>query len=145
VIISALAVGISGYFGHLQIRTNVLPVVVFVYSSEFGWEMRNVGSGPALDPIVSHQQHDSDKWLAPTRTYPLEGNGGKVRLPWVGENPDKIVAYYTDAHGNSYVSKVDDDKTTISYGQVPAVWDSREVMRIWEREALINRDPKSSR
>jgi hypothetical protein len=140
IVISGAAVGISGYFAHLQVRTTVLPVLVFVYDSA-GWELKNVGSGPAIDPIVSHQEHNSDKWLAPTRVYPIEGSGGKIRLLWVGHNPDKIIVYYRDAHGNAYVSKVDDDRTLISYGEIPPVWDSRDVLRIWEREALI---PKKS-
>ena len=133
IFISVTTAVATAYFSHLQNRTSILPVLVFIYDQQ-GWELRNVGSGPALDPIVSHTNHGSDQWLKPTRVYPLEGNGGKLRLPWVGDNPEKIVAFYRDAHGRSYVSRVQDDKTIVSYEETKPLWDIKEEKRVWERE-----------
>jgi hypothetical protein len=136
----ATAIG-SAYFANLQNRTSIMPTLVFVYSDDKGWELRNVGTGPALDPIVSHADHGSEKWLLPTRVYPLEGNGGKISLFWVGTNPEKIVVKYKDAVGRFYMSTVKEDKTTIAYDYMEPspLWDTSQEMRIWERQPPLLR------
>jgi hypothetical protein len=131
-VISVVALGISIYLSAVGLRTSVLPALVFVYDPEDGWLLRNVGNGPALDPIVSHTEHGSEKWIMPTRIYPIEINA-RVHLPWLRHNPDKIVVYYNDVHGRSYRSFVDEDRTQIDSGDFEAVWSPDKVRRVWER------------
>ncbi|MDP6688484.1 MAG: hypothetical protein QF384_03195, partial [Alphaproteobacteria bacterium] len=130
--LSIVATGTSFHFSQVGIRTSVLPTLAFVYDAEKGWFLRNVGNGPALDPIVSHLEDSAVGWIKPTRIYPIE-TSGRVHLPWVEHGPDKIIVYYKDAHGRSYTSLVDDDRTTIREEDADPVWDTAKEKPVWAR------------
>ncbi len=132
----ALIVAISStvaaiYFSRVSMRTSVLPTLVLVYEAKKGWEVRNVGNGPALNVTIAHQRHNSDTWELPTRLYPVPKDE-TVKVPWVGNNPDKIAAVYSDVHNNEYTSITDEDLTTIYLGRVLPVWKQSELGRVWE-------------
>ena len=139
--ILALVVAITStvaavYFSRIKLRTDILPTVVLVYSNTDDWEITNIGNGPALNVMVAHQNHDSDTWELPTRLYPLPRDG-KVAIPWVGKNPDKIAISYSDVHNNQYTSITDDDLTKIyedTYrGTDLPQWEELEVQPVWQR------------
>ena len=123
----------SIYFSNIGLKTNVLPTLVFVYDSEKGWFINNVGNGPALNVIVSHQNHGEDRWISPTRLYPIP-DGEQVHIEWVGQNPDKLMAAYTDVHNRSYTSLTDEDLTTIKDNDTSHPWTESDIRRIWERQ-----------
>jgi len=131
-VLSVVATVTSIYFARINTQTEVLPTLVFVYDVQSGWSVKNVGRGPALDPEVAYREHGSDRWVKPTRLYPL-GSGDRAPLSWVGANPDTIVIYYRDVHGSIYRSLVDDDRTTISESPQPKPWTRSDVLRQWER------------
>jgi hypothetical protein len=130
-VVAIISTGASVYFSKLNIRTDVFPALVLAYDSNNGWEIRNIGNGPAINIIVSHQEHDASDWIKPTRIYPISKDGD-LRLYWVGNNPDKIAVAYSDINGNEYTSFTNDDLTKINKGnQLPSFKDS-EIIRIWE-------------
>jgi len=130
-VVAIISTGASVYFSRLNIRTDVFPALVLTYDSDNGWEIRNIGNGPAINIIVSHQEHDSNDWIKPTIIYPIPKDGN-LNLSWVGINPDKIAVAYSDINGNDYTSITNDDLTKINKGnQLPSFKDS-EIIRIWE-------------
>jgi hypothetical protein len=131
--LSIIATISSIYFSNIGIKTNVLPTLVFVYDSDKGWSINNVGNGPALNVVVTHQTHGENKWIEPTRLYPIPEND-TVYIAWVGHNPDKLMATYTDVHNRSYSSLTDEDLTTISDKDVSQPWKDTDIRRIWERQ-----------
>lgn len=121
----------SIYFSRVNLRTDVLPTLVLVYNQQQGWEIRNVGNGPALNITVAYQNHASDTWDAPTRLYPIPKDG-VVLIPWVGHNPDKIGITYNDIHNNEYTTITDEDLTKIQKGRLLPSWSNSEVQRVWQ-------------
>ena len=131
--LSIVATISSIYFSNIGMKTNVLPTLVFVYDSDEGWSVKNVGNGPALNVVVTHQDHGENKWKDPTRLYPISEND-VVYIAWVGQNPDKLMATYTDVHNRLYSSLTDEDLTTINDDDVSQPWKDTDIRRIWERQ-----------
>ncbi len=131
VIIAITSAIASFYFSSVNLRTDVLPTLVLVYSRQQGWEIRNVGKGPALNVTIAHKNHGSDTWVAPTRLYPIPKDG-VILTPWIGSNPDKIGITYTDVHNNQYTSLTDNDLTKIHKGRFLPSWTNSEVIRVWQ-------------
>ncbi len=131
--LSIIATISSIYFSNIGLKTNVLPTLVFVYDSEKGWSINNVGNGPALNVVVAHQAHGENKWKDPTRLYPISENDS-VHVKWVGHNPDKLMIAYTDVHNRPYTSLTDEDLTTINDKNLSRPWNETDIRRIWERQ-----------
>ena len=129
-VLSVVAVSSSIYFSRVGLQTTVLPTLVFVYRNDQGWSLRNIGNGPAMNVVVSHQLHGGVEWLEPTRLYPLP-KGEETSIPWVGHNPDKLGVFYSDAHNRMYTSIADEDLTTISPGRELPVWSESEILPVW--------------
>ena len=130
-VVAIVSTIISVYFSKLNIRTDIFPVLVLAYDPKNGWEIRNIGNGPAINIMVSHQEHGETKWIKPTRIYPISKDG-KVHLKWVGYNPNKIAVTYSDIHKNNYTSITNDDLTEIKNGNKLPSWQEDEIIRIWE-------------
>ena len=122
----------SIYFADLGSKTSVLPQLVFVWNETTGWFLRNDGNGTAFNVIVAHQPHSISKWKEPTILYPIP-KGEKVLICWAGQNPDKLIAIYSDAHKRKYTSFTDDDVTKINSGDGMRNWSESDVRRVWER------------
>ena len=132
-VLSIIATASSMYFASIGLKTTVLPALVFVYDSDINsWALRNVGNGPAPNVTVAHQAFSSDDWVEPTRLYPVS-EGESVLIGWVGSNPDKLAATYTDAHNRQYTSVTDEDLTKIDDGNLLPIWEDDAVGRIWQR------------
>ena len=120
------------YFAQLAAKTSVAPQLIFVWSESTGWILRNDGNGPASNVVVAHRLHSMNKWSDPTVLYDIP-KGDKVSICWVGHNPDKLIAVYSDMNRRLYTSFTDEDRTTISNGDSVRTWKDSEVRRLWER------------
>jgi hypothetical protein len=75
-----------------------MPVLVFVYTFEKGWKIRNVGNGPALDVVVAQKEVGGD-WFEPRRVPPM-GRDHELVLEWIGhDNEHGLGATYSDFLG----------------------------------------------
>ncbi|MBS0159968.1 MAG: toll/interleukin-1 receptor domain-containing protein [Nitrospira sp.] len=119
------------YFAQLAAKTSVAPQLVFVWSEATGWVLRNDGNGPASNVVVAYQLHSMNKWSDPTVLYDIS-KGEKIAICWVGHNPDKLVAVYSDMNHRLYTSFTDEDRTTTSDGDSIRTWKDSEVRRLWE-------------
>ena len=96
-VLSVIATTASVYFSRLGARTEVLPTLVFVYSADSGWFLRNVGNGPALNVLVAAELDSASGWTTPTQLYPVP-EGERTWIQWVGHYPERLAAIYSDAH-----------------------------------------------
>ena len=131
-ILSSLALLVSFFSYQLAAVRGVKPVIVVSYSSESGWYLKNIGSGPALNVLVA-QRHESAGWFCPVRVPPL-GQGDELHLSWIRyTNVRWIGATYTDIDGRKYSSKCADDLTKITAGSMFPHWSEKQLGRAWQQ------------
>jgi hypothetical protein len=124
----ALLVSFLGY--RLTAVRNVKPAIVVSYSKD-GWQLKNVGNGPALNVLVA-QRRETGAWVCPVRVPPL-GQGDQLHLFWMGHtNVRWIGATYADIDGRPYSSECSDDLTRISVGSVFPQWSEEQIDRAWK-------------
>lgn len=136
-VISIIATFASIYFSRVSLKTDVLPVLVFVWDQGQGWRLRNVGNGPALNVVVASKCRTSPGWEHPTRLYPLS-EGEEVRLAYVGPDADWLGVAYSDAHNRYYTSICDEDLSVVHSGRKLPKWKKTEIRRIWERNVVCS-------
>jgi hypothetical protein len=129
--VSIIATFTSISYYRTDLKLGVLPTLVFVYSKETGWVLRNIGSGPALNIIVAHQANDKKTLEQPTRIYPL-APGKEVEIFWVGDNPEKLGAEYYDARNEPYTSVCDEDLTVIHERKIFPTWKESDIRKAWQ-------------
>ena len=78
-IVAIISTWTSIHFSKLNNKTSVLPLLVFLYSEENGWILKNVGNGPALNITIVYQNHKEERWCNPTRVYPID-NGAQIQI-----------------------------------------------------------------
>ena len=109
--IGSLAVALGSlaftvFKGRYDQLVGVKPALVFVYS-ESGWEIQNIGAGPALniifaksDPRVPHV------WKEPVRIPPLKKDGTYL-IHWdPRNNSERFGAQYEDMWSRKYTTTV---------------------------------------
>lgn len=107
-------------------KTDIRPVLVFVFAQGEGWKIQNVGNGPALNVRVWHQYKNQD-W-SETYQAPPVGQDGAVPVHWLPDpNIDLLRAVYQDFQGNPYCSFCKDDRTGVFDGYVEELPDSDEA------------------
>jgi hypothetical protein len=110
--------------------TGVRPVLVFEYTENAGWIIRNVGNGPALNIVVAMKGDNTD-WVTPVRIPPLSKDG-MFKLAWVGHsNVRTLGAYYSDIAQRRYSSTCTDDLSGTHEGNQLREWPDSEISRHW--------------
>ncbi|MCP4662353.1 MAG: toll/interleukin-1 receptor domain-containing protein, partial [bacterium] len=81
------------------------PVLVFHYNRRIGWKIRNVGSLPAMDIVVSERTFEGN-WERPVRIPTLAGSEER-ELHWVShQNVDVLGARYCNARRCAVLRRV---------------------------------------
>lgn len=115
-------------------RSSVLarkPVLVFEYQGDFGWALRNVGSGPALNVVVA--QRLNGQWFNPVRIPPLSKEGTFI-LRWLGHvNTTGLGATYTDTEDLPYTSICGKDLNKVTSGLLFGPWPEAEIGKYWNQ------------
>lgn len=107
------------------------PIVVFEYDRAKGWKIRNLGTSPALDLLVSERAFDGD-WVLPIRLPPL-GPGEDYWLRWVGHrNVDILGARYSDAARQVYSAVCQHDNSEVRIGSVYPEWSESQIQAHWK-------------
>jgi len=115
---------------------SVRPAIVFVYSGDSGWQIQNIGSGPALNVIISQNEGSSEantgNWVKPVRIPPLKKDGF-FSLHWMPfSNVRRLGATYDDMWGRPYTTTCESDLNKIQSGRHLKAWDEREVVADWK-------------
>jgi hypothetical protein len=131
-IFSIVSFVLSYRLGRDSSVTNVRPVLVFEYSGDVGWILRNVGTGPALNVLVAQKRVGGD-WFNPVRVPPLAAAASFVPT-WLGHvNTTGLGATYTDVDGRKYSSITGNDLTEIYDREVFGPWEESEIRRHWNQ------------
>jgi hypothetical protein len=121
-------------------RKSRMPVLVFEYTFDSGWLLRNVGSGPALNILVAQapggrfrpcdEEIDSG-WKRPVRIPPLP-RGGECSLHWVAHiTKASLGATFTDFDGHAYTVTCRNDLSQVCSGRRMPEWNEEEIKRHW--------------
>ena len=118
---------------HLNLRNSIAsvrPVLVFEYSRESGWVLRNVGRGPALNVVIHHRPKGGE-WFKPVRVPPIGAQESFVGS-WLGHvNTLALGASYADVDGRMYSSVTASDLTTTYTRYVFPKWRNDQIGRHW--------------
>ncbi len=90
----ALAISYLTYRGSLRAASR--PVLIFSMVSTFRWELRNVGSGPAINVLVADIRSDGET-ESTTNCYPVSP-GAAIDLHWI-QAGNELAARYKDIYG----------------------------------------------
>jgi len=130
-IIAAFAFIISVISYWLSRRTSISdirPVLVFIYDERYGWSLKNVGNGPALNIIVAQKKGD---WFNPVRIPPLSTNS-EFTMKWLGHvNDTSLGANYTDFDNRIYSATCSNDLSKVYKGLTLRKWNEKEIGRHW--------------
>lgn len=108
----------------------IRPILVFEYSADEAWVVRNIGNGPALHPVVFNREHGSE-WSFPVR-IPALGSNTSTKLQWLGHsNINELGVTCEDFEGRWYSSVADDDRTTIFDGHFVDYPQNQDITPYW--------------
>ena len=110
--------------------TSVRPVLVFEFSDNNGWRLRNVGNGPALNVVVAMKEVDSD-WKKPVRIPPISQDGAFKLIMFENWNVKTLGAYYSDINQKVYSSTCTEDLSETHEGNKLKAWPDSEIGRHW--------------
>ena len=109
----------------------VMPILVFVYDSNRGWTIRNIGNSPSLSVIVATRQFDGG-WYFPVRIPAVAVNQEYV-LHWLGHaNVDVLGATYSDVRQTVYSTVCAHDDSQVFSGRVLPEWSEEEIRADWK-------------
>jgi hypothetical protein len=129
-IISILALLISWYTSQRSAVSGRRPVLVFVYDTEKGWRVRNIGNGPALDIVIA-KKRIGGAWFDPVRIPPLPADG-EFALTWCRfVNDVGLGATYFDIAAMPYSSKCGNDLSVTEPGRMLPAWKEENIRRHW--------------
>jgi hypothetical protein len=108
------------------------PVLVFEYDGDTGWNLLNVGAGPALNVVVA-QKRAGGKWFNPVRVPPLSKDG-KFVLRWLNHvNTTGLGATYSDIEQLPYTSTCGNDLSKTFDGTLFGPWPETVIGRPWNQ------------
>jgi hypothetical protein len=112
-------------------KAEIRPILIFLYDTEKGWYIRNVGDGPALNVLVARRQ-SPEEWRSPVRVPPVS-NSDSLQLKWMKHtNIDQLGASYEDFEGRPYSSVCRKDLTAIEGRNVLPTFAPEVIRAHWQ-------------
>jgi len=135
IVIAFLGAAYAMFKGRYDQITGVKPALVFVYDRKSGWQLQNIGSGPALSIVVAKKEgglrSKSGQWIQPVRVPPLKKDGS-FSLHWMSHDNDHgFGATYEDMWGRRYTSTCGRDLNTIRRGHRLPAWPESKITAEW--------------
>jgi hypothetical protein len=134
-VVSFATLGYTVYKGRIDQRVSVKPALVFVYDQASGWQVQNIGAGPALNVIVALREHYEDgrasKWITPVRVPPLRKDGA-FPIHWAShDNTHGFGATYDDIWDRPYSTTCGADLNVVRPGNMLREWQRQEIVAEW--------------
>jgi hypothetical protein len=134
-IVSVGSLAFTVFKGRYDQLTSVKPALVFVYDGSTGWQVQNIGAGPALNVVIARKQGGlksaTGRWVEPVRVPPLRKDGA-FPIHWDPQNnSDGLGATYDDVWDRSYTTTCGEDLNTIRRGLHLRTWDKGEIRAEW--------------
>jgi hypothetical protein len=112
-------------------KAEIRPILVFLYDTDKGWHIRNVGDGPALNVLVVRKQPQG-QWREPVRVPPVS-SGDSFQLRWMKHtNTDQLGASYEDFEKRPYSSVCRKDLTDIDDGNILPRFEPETITAHWQ-------------
>jgi hypothetical protein len=128
-VISVASVGISWTIARLNARSSIRPVVIFAYDHDKGWQVSNIGAGPALNIIIAQRQQQG--WFNPVRIPPISKDGSFTLIWCLHDNVHGLGALYEDADGRRYTSICGNDLSRSFRGHSFGPWPEADIGKHW--------------
>lgn len=135
---AALGISASSAFyafrkGRHDALMSVRPSLVFVYGRENGWNVLNVGNGPALNVVVGSSGNLPGIWVDPVRITPLKKDGS-YHLAWHSHHGEaEFVVTYEDMWGQPYTTRFGKNRNDIRHGFRINPWLEEQIVAAWAR------------
>jgi hypothetical protein len=115
-------------------RSDMRPVLVFVYNGGSGWQLMNIGAGPALNVTVAQKNVQTKEWFNLVRVPPLPKESD-FHLEWLGHvNNTGLGVICEDFHSRTYSSTCGNDLSRVFRGRGEIrKWEEREIGRHWSQ------------
>jgi hypothetical protein len=115
--------------------TGVKPALVFVFDHKSGWDLQNIGAGPALNIIVAKKEggiaSSTGNWIQPVRVPPLKKDGA-FPIHWDPQNNTHgLGATYEDMWARAYTTTCGNDLNVIRRRRRLRKWNKGEVVAEW--------------
>jgi hypothetical protein len=118
-------------------KAEIRPILVFLYDTERGWHIRNVGGGPALNVLVARRQ-PPEEWRSPVRVPPVS-NSDSFQLKWMKHtNIDQLGASYEDFEGRAYSSICRKDLAAVEERNVLPTFTPEVIRAHWQMPETDN-------
>jgi hypothetical protein len=130
VVVSLVTFGLTHFHDRRLTVLGRRPVLVFEYDGSRGWILRNVGLGPALNPIVAQKTVGGD-WFNPVRIPPLAVGGEFIPLWLRHVNTTGLGVLYDDTDGLPYSATCGNDRSRVFAGHRFGPWKEDEIGRHW--------------
>lgn len=141
-LLSAITFGLAHRASKAAERRSRIPVLVFVYDPLSGWQLHNVGNGPALNVEVAQKVVGGERagaWINPVRVPPL-GRDKAVVLEWLEhDNSHGLGAVYEDflsadeaRAGRLYTVICSKDRNVVTPGRHLPTWTENEIRAQWQ-------------
>jgi hypothetical protein len=134
-IVSVGSLGFTIFKGRYDQITGIKPALVFVYDYKSGWQIENIGSGPALNIVVAQKtgglRSSARGWIEPVRIPPLKKDGA-LSIHWdPHNNTDGLGEIYEDMWARPYTTTCGRDQNTIRRGRHLSTWDEPQIKAEW--------------
>lgn len=110
-LVSLFAMVNTMYISVIDIKSENMPTLSIRQNGD-DWFVENIGSGPALDPVVTYQMRGDPEWRRGQILYPM-ATGEQIVARSVPTDPIGIRVAYTDIYGNEYVSTLAAGRLTV--------------------------------
>ncbi len=101
-LVSLFAMVNTMYISVIDIKSENMPTLSIRQNGD-DWFVENIGSGPALDPVVTYQMGADPEWRRGQILYPMSA-GEQIIARSVPKDPRGIRVEYRDIYGNEYTS-----------------------------------------
>jgi hypothetical protein len=147
IVVAIFSLGLTCWLQHRIAKLQRKPALVFVYTKA-GWELRNVGYGPALNVLMARQAPVDTDWIEPVRIPPLSVNS-VFGLTWDSARRaanNRWRVRYEAIDGTCYMSECVRDHTEIArdFPDPWPNWPEKAVSRPWELSSY-RRNRRSAR
>jgi hypothetical protein len=125
-VVSVGSLAFTVFKGRYDQITGVKPALVFEYDHETGWQIQNIGAGPALNIVVAKKEgginSTTGDWIQPVRVPPLKKDGA-LSLHWdPHNNTHGLGATCEDMWARSYTTTCGRDLNRIRRGLHLRTW-----------------------
>lgn len=134
-VVSVGSLAFNAFKGRYDLLIGIKPALVFVYAPGDGWQVQNIGAGPALNIVIGKKEgginSSNGRWIEPVRIPPLKKDGS-FSLHWDPENNTHgLGATYEDMWGRRYTTTCGRDLNTIRRGMRLRKWAEDEIKAEW--------------